>query len=331
MTSSLIDSLRTILLNASPILFAVMGETLTEKVGVINLSLNGLIILSGLVGFITTQATGSFILGFLAGALVGAFISLIIAFMSITLKQSQVAVGFVLAVMCKSMAYFLGKPFEYSKVLNSPPAVPIPGLASIPYVGPILFNNSLMVYLSILIIFVTYFWIYKTYPGLVLRGIGEKPISAFVRGDDVKKLRYLYVLVGGALAGLAGPVFTLGVKGGWYGQNTGVDGYGWIVLAIVIFGGWSPFRAAFGAYLFPFLQWLSIHLQGKIAIPKEALNVAPFGLMILTLAFINVGNAEWVENSLAKLPKDFRKVIAWILRALRTNPPASLGTPFENE
>ena len=188
-----------------------------------------------------------------------------------------------------------------------------------------------MVYLSIGIIFLVAIYIYNTYPGLILRGVGEKPAAAYVRGNNVKLLRYIYVIIGGALAGLAGPMFTLGVKGGWYGQNTGLDGYGWIVLAIVIFGGWNPFRAAFGAYLFTFLQWIGIHMQGRTAIPEEVLNVAPFGLMILTLVLVNIGNADWVDRALAGMPKDFRKVISWLFRTLRTNPPASLGLPFENE
>ncbi len=331
MDNAVIDTIRMIIANASPIVLAVIGETLTEKAGVINLSLNGAIILAGLAGFAVAKIAGSFLLGFIAGALVGALVALIVAFMNISLKQSQVAVGFVLAMLCKSLAYFLGAPLKNSQVLSALPNHPIPGLVSIPYLGPVLFNSNIMIYISILSIFFAYLWISKTYPGLILRGVGEKPAAAFIRGSNVNRLRYLYTAIGGALVGLAGPLFTLGIKGGWFGENTGLDGYGWIVLAIVIFGGWSPFRAAFGAYLFAFLQWLSISLQGKVAIPKEALNVAPFALMILTLLLINIGNAEWVDRALAGLPKDFKKAISWIFRTLRTNPPASLGVPFENE
>jgi ABC-type uncharacterized transport system permease subunit len=144
-------------------------------------------------------------------------------------------------------------------------------------------------------------------------------------------LRYLYTVLGGALVGLAGPMYSLGVKAGWKGTISGIDGFGWIALAITIFGGWNPLRAAFGAYLFAFLQWLSLTIQPYVSIPGQVLQVAPFPLMILTLLLVNISDAEWVDRTLARLPEGTRKIITRILRALHASPPGALGTPFTNE
>ena len=159
----------------APIVIAVIGETLTEKAGIINLSLNGLILLSAMFGFSVAVKTDSLFLGFLVGMLTGALVSTIVAFSSITLKQSQVAVGFVLAITCRDLAYFLGNPImgEQGPILLSSP---IPLLKDIPILGPIFFQQSLMAYLSIILIFVAYIWIFKTRPGLILQGIGNPNI-----------------------------------------------------------------------------------------------------------------------------------------------------------
>ena len=315
---------------AVPVLFAAIGENITEKAGVTNLSVNGIIILAAMGSFAVAFTTSSILLGFIVGALIGAAVAAIVAFSSITLKQSQVAIGFILALLCRDLAYFLGAPFT-----NKPgiflSKVPIPGLSEIPIIGPIFFNHSLVVYASYIFIIVAYVFMFKTRPGLMLQGIGDRPASAFARGANVKALRYLYTIIGGALVGLAGPMYSLAIKIGWAGQLSGLDGIGWIALAITIFGGWNPLRVAFGAYLFGGLQQLGITLQSTTDIPIQILQAAPFPLMIFTLLLVNVGRAEWVERELAAMPEKPRKVLSKILRALRTSPPASLGIPFENE
>jgi simple sugar transport system permease protein len=262
---------------------------------------------------------------------IGALMALIIAFSSITLRQSQVAVGFVLALAGRDLAYFLGVP-----VLNqSGPrlsAWSIPGLKDIPILGTLFFKQDLITYLSYIIIFLAWLWIFRTRPGLMLRGIGERPAAAFVRGANVKRLRYFYTIIGGAIAGLAGPAYSLSLKAGWMGTQSGLDGIGWIALAITIFGGWNPLRAAFGAYLFAFLQWLGLVLQSKLpGIPTQVLQVAPFPLMILTLLLVNISDAEWVGRMLAAMPERPRRWLMKLLRALRASPPASLGVPFNSE
>jgi simple sugar transport system permease protein len=330
-TNSILTGLAGVLALAAPILFAVIGETITERAGVINLSLNGTILLSAIGGFAVAYETGSLLLGFLMGMLVGALVASIVAFSSITLKQSQVAVGFVLALACRDLSYFLGTPYMN---LSGPrlSAFPIPFLEKIPVIGTLFFRQDVLTYLSFAIIFVAWIWIFRTRPGLMLRGIGERPAAAFVRGANVNLMRYVYTIIGGAVIGLAGPAYSLNVKAGWMGYQSGLDGFGWIALSITIFGGWNPLRAAFGAYLFSLLQWLGLVLQPVLpGIPSQVLQVAPFPLMILTLLLVNISNAEWVERTLAAMPEGLRHVTARLLRAMRASPPASLGVPFESE
>lgn len=338
MNETLLIGLASVLAGAVPILFAVMGETLSERAGVINLSMNGTILLSAMGAFaVAVEASDRFpsgtalLLGFLAGVLIGVLVALVVAFASITLKQSQVAVGFVLALLCRDLSYFLGNPYMG---LAGPRlhAAPITGLSEIPVLGVLLFRHDVLTYASFLLIPLAWAWIFRTRPGLMLQGVGEQPAAAFVRGANVARLRYVYTLLGGALIGLAGASYSLSVKAGWKGTISGLDGIGWIALAITIFGGWNPLRAALGCYLFSFLQWLGLVLQPSLpGIPSQVLQVAPFPLMILTLLLVNIGNAEWVERALSSLPEPTRRLLARLLRSLRASPPAALGVPFESE
>lgn len=308
-----------VLAATAPLIFAVVGETITERAGVINLSLNGLILLSAMGSFAVAVTTDSLVLGFLAGAGIGAAVALVVAFCSITLRQSQVAVGFVLALLCRDLSYFLGNPF-----MNQPgPVVPSFRL-------PHALSIDTVTVLSFAAIVLAWAWFFKTRPGLVLRGLGEQPAAAYVRGVPVNRLRYLYTMLGGAVVGLAGPAYSLSVKAGWRGTISGLDGIGWIALAIVIFGGWNPVRAALGAYLFGILQWLGVALQPALpGVPSQVLQVAPFPVMILTLLFVSIGNAEWVARTISRLPPRGRRFFTRALRSLEARPPASLGVPFE--
>ncbi len=332
MTSdALLFGLSGVLSSSAPILFGVLGETISEKAGVSNLAMNGMILLSAMGGFAASLATGSLALGFLAGAAIGAAVALVVAFTSITLKQSQVAVGYVLAMLCRDLAYFLGNP-----IMGMPgprlTLLPIPGLSSIPVVGTLLFRHDVVTYSSFLLIFLSWFYMERTKTGIMLKGLGENPMAAYVRGANVNRLRYLYTVLGGAIAGLAGPIYSLSVKAGWKGTISGLDGIGWIILSITIFGGWRPFRAAIGAYFFSLLQWLGLVLQPLMPnVPSQVLQVAPFPLMILTLLLVNIGNAEWVERSLSHLPESVRRDIAKVLTALNATPPAALGMPFDKD
>lgn len=328
---TVLTGLAGVLAVSGPVVFAAIGETISERAGVINLSANGTILLSAMGGFAVSLTTNSLLLGFLAGMLIGALVALIVAFGSITLRQSQVAIGFVLALVCRDLSYFLGNPYMGASGprLSS---LPIPGLNRIPILGPLFFNQDLLTYLSFLLIPAAWYFIFRTRQGLVLRAVGERPAAAYARGANVNRLRYLYTVLGGALVGLAGPMFSLSVKAGWKGTISGLDGIGWIVLAITIFGAWSPLKAALGAYLFGLLQWLGVVLQPQLpGIPSQVLQVAPFPLMILTLLLVNIGNAEWVERILASLPPRIRPAATGLLRALRVSPPGALGVPFQRD
>ena len=221
-TNALLTGLAGVLAAAAPVLFAVIGETITERAGIINLSMNGTVLLAAVGSFAVAYETDSLVLGLLMGALIGALVALIVAFSSITLRQSQVAVGFVLALACRDLAYFLGVPY-----MNQPgPRLPgwaIPGLRDVPFLGQLFFRQDILTYLSYVLIFLAWLWIFRTRPGLMLRGIGERPAAAFVRGANVDRLRYLYTVLGGAIIGIAGPAYSLNIKGGWMGTQSGLS------------------------------------------------------------------------------------------------------------
>lgn len=319
-----------VLAASPPILFAVLGETITEKAGVINLSLDGSILLTAMIGFVVALKTNSVISGFIAGMMVGAFISLLIAFVSLTLHQPQVATGFVLTLLCRDIAYVLGNPYAHVPGPQVSHA-PIPGLVDLPVIGTILFDQNPVVYLSLLAIIGVWAYLFKTQPGLKLQGLGERPAAAFVRGLHVTRMRYVYTLIGGAFVGLGGASFSLMVKPGW-ARPYGIEGTGWIALAIVIFGGWRPIRAAMGAYLFVSLQTAVNLLQSAMPdVPTQLFPALPFPLMILTLLFVTIGNTEWMNRVLSFFPGSLQRVLVRTLKALQTSPPAALGTTFKKE
>ena len=321
----LIQTLATIVASSAPVVIAAIGETISEKGGVINLSLDGSIALSAMTGFAVAFITGSTSLGILAAMAIGALIALIIAFASITLRQEQVAVGFVLAMLCTDLADFLGNPFVRKPGPSIPPA-PIPYLSDIPILGPILFDHNLIVYLSMLSVVAAWWWVYRTQPGLKLQGIGERPESAFARGVNVNRMRYIYTVAGGALVGLAGAAYSLNVKLGWSHRHT--FGIGWIALAIVIFGGWNPWRVAAGSYFFGLLKALGSILQRDPAfskVPTQIFSSAPFALMIFALLLIS---SEGVDRLLAFLPPRLARRID---RTIRGRSPGGLGKPFVQE
>ncbi|MFP3896596.1 MAG: ABC transporter permease [Anaerolineales bacterium] len=315
-----VDSIRSVVAASAPLVFAGIGETLTEKAGVVNLSLDGTILLSAMAGFAIAFLTNSLLLGFLMAMAVGAVVAFVVAYGSIALKQNQIAVGFTLTLLCGHLSSFLGNPFV-RRPGPSVPHMPIPGLVRLPLLGPALFDQDIIVYLSYLTIVLSWLWVFRTRAGLRLRGVGEQPASAFARGVDVHRTRYVYSLVGGALVGLAGSAYSLSVKLGWsHGHTTGL---GWIALAIVIFGGWSPLRVAFGAYLFGALKSLGSILQPVFPrVPTQVFQAAPFALMIVALLLVS-GN---LSRLLLYLPPSMRPLLAPLLRGA---PPAALGQPFE--
>ena len=312
-------TLATIIAAAAPLMFASIGETISEKSGVINLSLEGSLMLSALAGFVIAFETNNTWLGFGAAALVGATFALIVAFSSITLRLNQVAVGFVLAILGIALSSFLGS--SYTGKPGGEIAVPpldIPVLSDIPLVGGALFSHNVVVYASLIVVLVAWWYMYRTRPGLSLQGVGERPAAAHSRGVPVNRLRYVYTVVGGALVGIGGAAFSLDAKLGWSFLHT--RNFGWIALAIVIFGGWHPLRVAVGVLLFGFLQWLALDLQDVFPDLTQVLPIMPFVLMILALVLVN---ADWLREWADKHPR-------WG-NIVRGDAPSAIGTPYSPE
>jgi simple sugar transport system permease protein len=226
----------------------------------------------------------------------------------------------VLTLLCADLSSFIGQPF----VRIPGPSVPhlaIPGLVDIPIIGPVFFDQNIVVYLSYLLIVAAMLWLDKTRPGLQLRSVGERPEAAFARGIDVHRTRYIYAAVGGALVGFAGAAYSLSVKLGWSHRHTA--GIGWIALAIVIFGGWSPLRVAFGAYLFAALKSLGSILQPVFPnVPTQVFQAAPFALMIVALLLVS-GDIARLQFY---LPHRLRPLFNAFFRG---TPPHALGRHFE--
>lgn len=315
-----VQILATIMLQATPLIIAVCGETITERAGVINLSLDGSLLMSAMTGFIVALETNRVWLGFLAAAGVGALFALIVAFGAIQLRQNQVAIGFVLTLLGDDLSSFLGQ--NYTRI--SGPTVeylPIPILREIPILGPILFSHNLVVYFSFVLVGLTWWWLFRTQPGLHLRGAGERPEAAFARGVNVQLVRYIYALVGGGLVGIAGAAYSLDIKIGWAEGHT--RGMGWIALAIVIFGGWSPIRGALGSLLFGATKALATFLQHQFPeVSVVAFNSIPWFLMIFVLLIVG---SEATERLISLMPRSIQRPL---YRLLGVAPPGALGTTF---
>jgi ABC-type uncharacterized transport system permease subunit len=296
---------------AAPLILAALGETLTEKAGVVNLSLDGTLLLAAMTGFVVSSRSQSPALGFLAAALTGCAVAAVLAIIGVWLGQSQVAVGFALTFLCRDLAYFLGNPYARQEGPQLA-TLPVPLLSDLPFFGKVLFSHSPIVYASFLAIPCCIYFLYHSRLGLLLRIAGENPEACWARGINPTKVQILATLAGGALVGLGGAAFSLSVKPGW-GQPQGCEGIGWIALALVIFGSWHPLRVAIGAYLFGLLQLLGIYFQDSFpAIPAQIFQVAPFPLMIFTLLLIHTGRNP---NSRA-------------MRLLSGTPPKWLGRAY---
>lgn len=331
--SQVVVILASIIAQSAPLILAILGETITERGGVINLSLDGTMLLAGMTGFVaalkTQEAMGTefdtipVLVGFAAAGLVGALAALLIAWGSIRLKQDQVAIGFVLTLLLADLANFLGQSFTR---IPGPRVghLPIPGLSKIPILGPLFFEHDAFIYATLIMVGLVWFWLYRTQPGLKLRGVGERPESAFVRGVAVNRLRYLYTALGGALVGMAGAGFTLDIKLGW--SDNHIAGIGWIALAIVIFGGWHPVRGALGALLFGMTKYIATILQNNLpGVPTVLFNALQWLLMLGVLLMVG---SDFTRRLLLVAPEPLKQPLA---RILRVAPPQALGRAFVEE
>ncbi len=264
------------------ILYACLGELLCERAGVLNLGVEGMMLVGALGGFAASQWSGSVWVGAGAALLVGGLLAAIHALLTVGLRANQVVSGLALTLFGAGLSAFLGQGLVGQPVVAAFRDVPVPVLADLPFLGRILFRQDALVYLSYGLVPLLGWFVFRTRPGLRLRAVGERPEAADAMGVGVARLRAGYVVAGGALAGLGGAAISLGTNPGWTENMTA--GRGWIAVALVIFAGWDPRRAALGAYLFGGVEAAQFRLQDAgVGIPSFFLAMLPYLFTILVL------------------------------------------------
>jgi simple sugar transport system permease protein len=299
------------------LLFATIGEIFTERSGILNLGLEGMMLIGAMGAFSTALATGNPWLGVLVGMLLAGLLSQIHALITIHFQADQVVSGLSLTFLGTGLSLVFGEGLSKAGVVSLLPSFSIPGLSSIPILGPILFTDqNIMVYIGFVFVPLAWYYINRTRPGMHLRAIGEFPAAADALGINVARLRYFYVFVGGTLAGLAGATISLAISPGWFSQLT-TSGQGWIAIGLVIFAQWDPFRAALGSYAFGALRRMILDIQGPTTLlglrnpffynPYWGffLQMLPFAFTILVLV---IGSREAIRK--------------------RLGAPAALGLPY---
>lgn len=308
--------LRAGLATGTILVFAALGEILAERSGVMNLGVEGMMLIGAMAAFKVSLETQNAWLGLLAGIFAGGILSLAHGLVTIHFQADQTVSGLSLTFLGTGLALVLGEGLtgQNAAIL---PTVDLPVLSSIPIVGRVFFSDfNVLVYMGYLLIPIVWFYINKTRPGMHLRAVGEKPSAADTLGINVYGVRYLYTFIGGCLAGMAGATISIAVSPGWYSSLT-TSGQGWIAIALVIFSNWNPITAAVGGYLFGMLRRFMIDLQGPMLIfgLKNPffydhnlvffLQMMPFILTIIALV--------WGSRSA------FKK---------RRGAPAALGVPY---
>jgi ABC-type uncharacterized transport system permease subunit len=284
----LIATLAAAVVAGTPLVWASLGALINERAGVLNLGIEGMMLLGACTAFLASHSTGSAILGLIAGALGGVALSAIHAFSCITLRANQIVSGLALTIFGSGLARFLGKPVEGTTITGKIGDLPIPGLESIPVLGPILFRQDGLVYLSWVACALTAFYLTRTRAGLSLRAVGDSPATADSMGIRVAASRYVHTILGGALCGIGGAYLVLRVVSSWNQEGT-TGGQGWIALALVVFAGWRPLLVIVGAYLFGLALRATFALQGEgVQIPAELLSMLPYLLTIAVLVLLSI-------------------------------------------
>jgi simple sugar transport system permease protein len=283
----------------TPFVFAALGELITEKSGMLNLGVEGMMLVGAITGFIAMAKTGSLLLAMLCGMGAGAVMAAIFALLTLTLMANQVASGLALTIFGVGLSAFLGLNYT-SIALGGVPELHIPLLSDIPVLGQLFFSYDILVYISVALFVAISWFLYKTKAGLILRGIGEAPKSAHALGYNVIRIRYLAVLFGGSLAGLGGVYLSVAYTPMWVEGM--VAGRGWVSLALVVFATWRPARVMLGAYLFGGITIAQFHVQGfGIEIPPQLLSMLPYIATIVVLVFISRDQNTIRLNSPASL------------------------------
>ena len=282
---------------------ASLGLLINEKVGIVNLGAEGMMLCAAIAGFAMVVHSGSDWLGFAAGMAAGAVLAAIFGVLVIWLNTNQYATGLALTLFGTGFSAFVGTGYVQARMPERS-SYAIPGLADIPLLGPALFRHHPLVYLTVLIALALIWFMYRTRNGLVMRSVGESPESAHALGYPVRRIRLLAVVVGGALCGLAGAYLSIIYTPLWVEGM--VSGKGWIALALTTFATWRPARVLLGAYLFGGVTMLQFHLQAiGVDVPSQFLTMLPYLATIVVLTLIS-RNPQWI----------------------RINMPASIGKPF---
>ena len=292
----------------TPLLMATLGELLAERAGVLNLGVDGMMLLGAAAGFRAAYQADSLVLGLATAMGVGALLALVHGLVTVRMVADQVVSGLGLGFFGAGLSSVVGAPVVGAVGAPRLPTVTVAGLSALPLVGPVLFQQSMAVYVGLALVPLIWIYLHRTRWGLVLKAVGEAPAAADAQGFSVARVRLLHVTAGGALAGLAGASLSLAITPGWVEGLT--SGQGWIAVGLVIFAGWEPARAAWGAYLFGAIRRLPLDLQGVEALPLFRdpnlgyfLDMAPYLFTIIVLVMASRGG--------------------WARRA-----PAALGLPF---
>jgi simple sugar transport system permease protein len=295
----------TVISAATPLLFAALGELVSEKSGVLNLGVEGMMIMGAVCAFATAVTTGSGALGVLAGAAAGMALAFIFGILTLTLAANQVATGLALTIFGLGLSSLIGAGFVGVPVAALP-KLAIPGISDLPLLGPLLFAHDLLVYLSLAAVIGVAWFLRRSRAGMILRAVGESDISAHSIGYNVIRVRYGAVLFGGAMAGLGGAFLSLSYTPLWTEGMTA--GRGWIALALVVFASWRPWRLLAGAYLFGGVTIAQLYSQGAggIGIPAQVMSMLPYLATILVLTIIAAGPWKGRLNAPACLGKPFR-------------------------
>jgi simple sugar transport system permease protein len=303
-TTILVASLLTIIGAATPLLLAALGELVVERSGVLNLGVEGMMLAGAVTGFAATMLTGSGTVGVVAAALAGMAMALLFGVLTLSLLSNQVATGLALTIFGVGLSALVGSSFVGSPVAPLP-KLDLPGLSQLPLVGPVLFGQDFLVYLSWAMTAAVAWFLTRSRPGMILRAVGESHEAAHAIGYPVIRIRYLAVLFGGLMAGLAGAFLSLSYTPMWVEDMSA--GRGWIALALVVFAAWRPWRALIGAYLFGGVTIIQLHAQtsGIINVPAQVMSMLPYLATIAVLVAISAG--PWRG---------------------RLNAPACLGVPF---
>lgn len=288
----------------TPLLMVALGALICERSGVLNLGLEGMMLMGAMAGFVTAYSTGSLGLGVLAAVAAGMGMALLFAFMTVTLAANQYAAGLALTIFGTGLSAFLGAGFVGNTVSGFD-RLAIPWLSNLPLVGRAFFNQDILVYLSLLLAGLVYVFLYRSRGGLVLRAVGESPEAANANGLRVLAVRYLAVAFGGGMAGLGGAYLSLAYTPMWTENMT--SGRGWIALALVVFATWRPERLVLGAYLFGGASILHLVLQGVgWRVSTELLATLPYVVTILVLVLLSFNPTRTRLNTPLSLGQPYR-------------------------